>query len=105
MIFQPHRFSRTAQLFEDFINALKRTDLLILLDIYPASEKPIKGINSKVIEETLKQNGHKDITYVKNHNDIHNIILKKKDAFDILVTQGAGSISNVCESLKNKWIS
>ena len=104
MIFQPHRFSRTAQLFEDFINTLKRTDLLILLDIYPASEKPIKGINSKIIKETLKQNGHKDITYVKNHNDIHNIILKKKDAFDILVTQGAGSISYVCESLKNKWM-
>ncbi len=104
MIFQPHRFSRTAQLFDDFINTLKRTDLLILLDIYPASEKPIKGINSMIIKETLKQNGHKDVTYVDNHNDINNIIFKKKDAFDILVTQGAGSISNVCESLKNKWM-
>ena len=41
MIFQPHRYSRTAQLFEDFINVLKKVDSLILLDIYPASEKPI----------------------------------------------------------------
>jgi len=103
MIFQPHRFSRTAQLFDDFIKVLKQTDSLIMLDIYSASEKPIKGINSRRILETLKQNGHKDVTYLKKHDDVIDLIKKKKDDFDILVTQGAGSVSNICQIIKNQW--
>ena len=103
MIFQPHRFSRTAQLFNDFIKVLKKTDSLILLDIYSASEKPIKGIHSRTIAETLKQEGHNDVTYANNHNEVINLINNKNKTFDILVTQGAGSISIVCESLKSKW--
>ena len=103
MIFQPHRFSRTAQLFNDFIKVLKKTDSLILLDIYSASEKPIKGIHSRTIAETLKQEGHNDVTYADNHNEVINLINNRNKTFDILVTQGAGSISIVCESLKSKW--
>mgnify|MGYP001159925421 FL=1 len=103
MIFQPHRFSRTAQLFDDFIKVLKETDSLIMLDIYSASEKPIKGINSRAIVETLKQSGHKDVTYLSNHSDVNQLITQKKDSFDILVIQGAGNISKVCENIKDKW--
>ena len=103
MIFQPHRFSRTAQLFNDFIKVLKKVDSLLILDIYAASEKPIKGIDSRTIVETLKQQGHKDVTYLKNHDDINDLIVKRKDDFDILITQGAGSISIVCNSIIKKW--
>ncbi len=103
MIFQPHRFSRTAQLFDDFIKVLKQTDSLIMLDIYSAGEKPIKGINSRRIVETLKQIGHKDVTYLKKHDDVIDLIKDKKDDFDILVTQGAGSVSNICQIIKNQW--
>ena len=103
MIFQPHRFSRTAQLFNDFIKVLKKVDSLLILDIYAASEKPIKGIDSRTIAETLKQQGHKDVTYLKNHGDINDLIVKRKDDFDILITQGAGSISTVCNSIIKKW--
>ena len=103
MIFQPHRFSRTAQLFDDFVKALSKTDLLILLDIYSASEKPIRGIHSRTIAETIKQMGHKDVTYLKSHDDVIDLIMNKIDSFDIVVTQGAGSISKVCESIKDKW--
>ena len=53
--------------------------------------------------ETLKQKGHKDVTYLKNHSDIANLIAKKKDSFDILITQGAGSVSKVCEAITDKW--
>ena len=104
MIFQPHRFSRTAQLFDDFIRVLNKADSLILLDIYSASEKPIRGIHSRTIVETIKQLGHQDVTYLKNHDDVINLVNHKKDSFDILVTQGAGSISKVCQSIKDKWI-
>ena len=103
MIFQPHRYSRTAQLFDDFVRVLNKTDLLILLDIYSASEKPIRGIHSRTITETIKQKGHKDVTYLKSHDDVIDLIINKIDSFDILVTQGAGSISKVCESIKDKW--
>ena len=103
MIFQPHRFSRTAQLFNDFIKVLKKVDSLLILDIYAASEKPIKGIDSRTIVETIKQQGHKDVTYLKNHGDINDLIVKRKDDFDILITQGAGSISTVCNSIIKKW--
>ncbi len=103
MIFQPHRYSRTAQLFDDFISVLNKIDSLILLDIYAASEKPIKGINSRTIVETIKQLGHKDVSYVKDHEDILKIIEAKHGMFDIFITQGAGSISSVCESIKDKW--
>lgn len=103
MIFQPHRYSRTAQLFDDFIKVLNKTDSLILLDIYSASEKPIKGIHSRTISEAIKQLGHQDVSYLKNHDDVVDLIADKINSFDILVTQGAGSISKICELIKDKW--
>ena len=101
MIFQPHRYTRTAQLFDDFVNVLMMADCLILLDIYSASEKPIKDINSKRIVESIIKKGHKDVTHLKDGDDIIDFIKLKKDSYDILVTQGAGNISKVCESIKN----
>ena len=103
MIFQPHRFSRTAQLFDDFIQVLKKVDSLIMLDIYAASENPIRGIDSRTIVETLKQNGHKDVSYIKKHNDVIKLIQSKENSFDVLITQGAGSVSSVCELIKETW--
>jgi UDP-N-acetylmuramate--alanine ligase len=103
MIFQPHRYSRTAQLFDDFIQVLKKVDSLIILDIYAASESPIKGVDSRTIVETLKQNGHKDVLHIKRHNDVIKLIESKENSFDILITQGAGSVSSVCELIKETW--
>ena len=103
MIFQPHRYTRTAQLYDEFVDVLNRVDSLILLDIYSASEEPIKGITSSALAETIKKQGHKNVLYVKNHDDLLDIIKEKKDLFDLIVTQGAGSISKVCESIIRRW--
>ena len=103
VIFQPHRFSRTAQLFDEFLNVLKKTKALVMLDIYPASEKPIKGINSDAIVQSLKQMGHKNCHLVKNHQDVNNFIEKNYMNFDIFITQGAGSIAGVCDLITDKW--
>ena len=103
MIFQPHRYTRTAQLYDEFVDVLNRVDSLILLDIYSASEEPIKGITSSALAETIKKQGHKNVLYVKNHDDLLDIIKEKKDHFDVIVTQGAGSISKVCESIIRRW--
>ena len=74
MVFQPHRYSRTAQLFDDFIKVLKKVDSVVLLDIYAASEKPIKGIDSRTIVETLKKY-NKDVILI-NHNELCNYLDK-----------------------------
>ena len=103
MIFQPHRYTRTAQLYDEFVDVLNRVDSLILLDIYSASEEPIKGITSSALAETIKKQGHKNVLHVKNHDDLLDIIKEKKDLFDLIVTQGAGSISKVCESIIRRW--
>ena len=103
MIFQPHRYTRTAQLYDEFVDVLNRVDSLILLDIYSASEEPIKGITSSALAETIKQQGHKNVLHVKNHDDLLDIIKEKKDLFDVIVTQGAGSISKVSESITRRW--
>ena len=103
MIFQPHRYTRTAQLYDEFVDVLNSVDSLILLDIYSASEEPIKGITSSALAETIKQQGHKNVLHVKNHDDLLDIIKEKKDLFDVIVTQGAGSISKVCESIIRRW--
>ena len=103
MIFQPHRYTRTAQLYDEFVDVLNRVDSLILLDIYSASEEPIKGITSNALVETIKKQGHKNVLHVKNHDDLLDIIKEKKDLFDVIVTQGAGSISKVCESIIRRW--
>ena len=102
MIFEPHRYTRTAQLYNDFIKVLSTTDTLLLFDIYPASELPIKGISSRKLLESIKQNGHLNA----NHTSKELILCDIKNStnsFDILVTQGAGSISSICEVIKKKW--
>ena len=103
MIFQPHRYTRTAQLYDEFVDVLNRVDSLILLDIYSASEEPIKGVTSRALAETIKKQGHKNVLHVKNHDDLLDIVKEKKDLFDVIVTQGAGSISKVCESIIRRW--
>ena len=102
MIFEPHRFSRTKQLFNDFINVLSKIDYLVLLDIYPASEKPIKGINSKKLcLEINKNNGN--AIYAPNNNIAIKWVIKNSSHLKVLVTQGAGTISKLNYQIKNKW--
>jgi len=103
IIFQPHRFSRTAQLFNEFVSVLSKTETLIMLDIYAASEKPIKGINSKSLVYSLKQTGHHNCYHINSHDKINEYIELNSNKFDIFVTQGAGSVSKVCESIKEEW--
>ena len=100
MIFQPHRFSRTAQLFHEFIKVLKQVDTLIVLDVYAASEKPIKGINSKTLVESIKQEGHLSVHHIQTEAEVIAFIKDQAD-LEILVTQGAGNISNITSKIIN----
>jgi UDP-N-acetylmuramate--alanine ligase len=102
MIFQPHRYTRTAQLYNDFINVLSMPNSLLLLDIYEASEKPIKGISSRKLLESIKQNGKLDVRHTSDKLILGDIKNSTND-FDILVTQGAGSVSSICQKIRAKW--
>ena len=101
MIFEPHRYSRTKQLFADFVKVLKKVDCLLLLDIYPASENPIKGISSKKLALEINKNNGNAI-YISNDLASHWIDNHHQD-FDILVTQGAGTISKLNHEIRIKW--
>ena len=101
MIFEPHRYTRTQQLFNDFVQVLSQVDCLLLLDIYPASEKPIKGISSKkLISEITKK--HKNAEYLGKSDPLIWLQSNYKN-FSIFITQGAGTISKLNQKIKNKW--
>jgi UDP-N-acetylmuramate--alanine ligase len=101
MIFEPHRFTRTQQLFDDFIKVLSKVDILLLLDIYPASENPIKGISSKKLALQILKN-HKNVHYIGKKDPMSWLQDNHKD-FSILITQGAGTISKLNNKIKKKW--
>lgn len=98
-IFQPHLFSRTKFFEEDFAKSLEKLDLLILLDIYPAREFPIKGVSSNSLLDKIKMNSkNKEVVPLSK-------VLEKieKKNFDILLTIGAGNIDTLILPIK-KWL-
>ena len=99
-IFQPHRYSRTSLLFDDFTRALLNTDILYLLDIYPAGEEPIEGVSSKALYESLKESGHKNVFYSNGSGeDIVTTVMKAVKPGDVVITLGAGNVWMVSERI------
>jgi len=91
-LFQPHLFSRTRDLYEQFGRAFFSCDLLILSPIYPAREQAIPGISSKLIADTAKQSGHHGVHSIENNDDIVDYTLSLLRTGDILISMGAGNI-------------
>ncbi len=100
-VFQPHRYSRTKFLMEDFVKALSQTDFLILTDIYAASEEPIDGVSSEILLEKIHQGGKKDAVYLKKEQ-IAAYLAKMVSPGDLVLTLGAGDIYRVGEELLGK---
>jgi UDP-N-acetylmuramate--alanine ligase len=98
VVFQPHRFTRTKALFDEFTMAFKDADILILNDIYPASEEPIPGINSAALWAAIKQTGHPHVEYIANAKETIEFLLNTARPKDTVITLGAGSIYKVGET-------
>lgn len=100
MVFQPHRFSRTKDLYEEFVEVLQLVEGLILLEIYSAGEKPIDGISSSALLESLKDKGLKNLLLANSTKQalelINSSFSKKKE---VLLIQGAGNISDISKKL------
>ena len=95
-VFQPHLFSRTRDFYNDFASSLGIADMVILLDIYPARELPIEGVTSELIYREMK-NKDKDVTYCHTKEDALNILKQEIRSNDVIVFQGAGDITLLCD--------
>lgn len=96
MMFQPHRYSRTRDCFDDFVNVLSQVDQLLLLEVYPAGEKPIEKADSRTLAHALRMRGVEPILIdpvdSENLSQILNAVLKPND---LLLTQGAGNVGAI----------
>jgi UDP-N-acetylmuramate--alanine ligase len=99
VVFQPHRYTRTRALFEDFTRAFYQSDLLVVLPIYAAGEKKIEGVKSEALFEEIQRHGHKDVVYMDGLETAVSHLKKILKANDILLTLGAGDVWKVGEML------
>lgn len=105
IVFQPHRYSRTRDLYEDFVNVLKCADLLVLTSVYAASEAPIEGADGRSLYESVVAAGAVNAVYVPDLTALPESLMQILQPQDIIIFQGAGDIvsvsgklvSNTCE--------
>ncbi len=102
MIFQPHRFSRTADLYDDFVDVLSEVDVLLLLEVYSAGEKRIPGADSRSLGRSIRLRGKVDPVYVQSESDVHSVLKDILVPGDIVLTQGAGSVGGLAKELAQK---
>ena len=101
VLFQPHRYTRTKDLIDDFSVSFTDADLIIVLDIYPAGEFPIEGINSENLVRRIREAGHKDVVYGKDREDATRHIVANGKKGDIVLTLGAGNVWKLGEEILN----
>ena len=99
-LFQPHRYTRTRDLFEDFVKVLGEADQLILAEVYAAGELPIAAANSKSLARAIRVAGRVEPVYVENITQMPETIQTLARANDVVVVMGAGSIGGVPAALK-----
>ncbi|MEA2076667.1 MAG: UDP-N-acetylmuramate--L-alanine ligase [Candidatus Marinimicrobia bacterium] len=102
-IFQPHLFSRTKDFADNFARSLHHADKVFLADIYPAREKPIPGVDSKMIIKLMKEQGFEEVYYAGKLKDVHKIVLPQIKKNDIVMTIGAGDIWQVSDKLYKEF--
>jgi UDP-N-acetylmuramate--alanine ligase len=99
MVYQPHRYTRTRDLYEDFVEVLSSVDALLLLDVYAASEQPIEGADSKSLCRSIRQRGQIEPVYVGGKDALPAILANIMLDGDIVMTQGAGNIGQIAKLL------
>ncbi|PYS09990.1 MAG: UDP-N-acetylmuramate--L-alanine ligase [Acidobacteria bacterium] len=102
-VFQPHRYSRTLHLFDDFARAFNLADSVLILDIYPAGENPIAGITTPALIEKIKSFGHKNAMYAPNFEAIESYIIANAKEGDAVVVMGAGSVTKLSDTLSQRF--
>ena len=99
VVFQPHRFSRTQELMDEFALAFNNADVLYVLDIYAASETPIEGITAEVLTENIRKYGHKNANYIGDVDTAAAKVSSNLQAGDLVITLGAGSVTRISDEI------
>jgi UDP-N-acetylmuramate--alanine ligase len=102
LAFQPHRYSRTRDLFEDFVEVLNEADVLVLLDVFAAGEEVIEGSDGPALSQAIRQRGKLVPLFVKDINELPTVIAAQMQAGDIVLTLGAGNIGAASAELNEK---
>jgi UDP-N-acetylmuramate--alanine ligase len=99
MIFQPHRYTRTRDLYDDFAEVLSKVDVLILLDVYAAGEEPIPGADSRALCRSIRQRGQLDPVFVATPGEVPAVLAGLLAEGDLVLTQGAGNVGALARTL------
>ncbi|MBT7953496.1 MAG: UDP-N-acetylmuramate--L-alanine ligase, partial [Gammaproteobacteria bacterium] len=101
--FQPHRYSRTRDLFDDFCQVLSELDVLILLDVYAAGEAVLSAADSRSLSRSIRMRGKLDPVYVEQREELHTMLSNIVEDEDILLMLGAGDIGNLSRELSTRY--
>ncbi|WP_372964918.1 UDP-N-acetylmuramate--L-alanine ligase [Marinobacter sp.] len=104
MLYQPHRFTRTRDLYEDFVRVLSEVDGLLLMDVYSAGEPAIPGADSRALCRSIRQRGSLEPMFVEDNQEIESLLETVLQDGDLLITQGAGDIGGVAARLAAKGV-
>jgi UDP-N-acetylmuramate--alanine ligase len=99
VVFQPHRFTRTQELMDEFALAFNNADVLFVLDIYAASETPIEGITAEVLTENIRRYGHKNATYIGAMEGAAEKVVPHLQEGDLVITLGAGTVTRLSDEI------
>ncbi|MDU5473666.1 MULTISPECIES: UDP-N-acetylmuramate--L-alanine ligase [unclassified Pantoea] len=99
MVFQPHRYTRTRDLFDDFANVLSQVDVLLMLDVYSAGETPIPGADSRALCRSIRGRGKVDPVLVPDHDALPEMLAPLLSGKDLILVQGAGNVGKVARKL------
>jgi len=99
VVFQPHRYTRTQALFDEFTRAFYQSDVLLVMPIYAASEKPIAGVDAALLCEGIKAHGHKDVHCVSGPKEAVQLLQALLEPEDVVLTLGAGDVWKIGEQV------
>ncbi|MDM7923864.1 MAG: UDP-N-acetylmuramate--L-alanine ligase [Pyrinomonadaceae bacterium] len=102
VVFQPHRYTRTQELMDEFALAFNNADILYVLDIYAASEDSIDGISAEVLTENIKRYGHKNVTYIGDIETAAEKVVPALQEGDLVITLGAGTVTRLSDEILEK---
>jgi len=102
MVYQPHRYSRTKDLYEDFVRVLSQVDVLLLLEVYSAGEEPINGADARSLCGSIRQRGKVDPIFVEDVNGVVDVLTGVLRDDDFLLVQGAGNVGRSV-SMITQW--
>ena len=103
-VFQPHRYTRTQSLFEEFTKAFNDCDQLVVIPVYPAGEQPIVGATGERLADAIAIHGHHSVRFVRDFSDTAALLAPLVRAGDVVIALGAGDVNKVLKLIQNEIV-